>query len=72
MLSSFNHRMKKILFVNEEHDMTLMFKKAIESIGFSVDALNDSRRARREYRRTPQKRHRQLVHLLSYYLWYRR
>ena len=38
MLSSFNHRMKKILFVNEEHDMTLMFKKAIESIGFSVDA----------------------------------
>ena len=72
MLSSFNHRMKKILFVNEEHDMTLMFKKAIESIEFSVDALNDSRRERREYRRTPQKRHRQLVHLLSYYLWYRR
>jgi DNA-binding response OmpR family regulator len=72
MLSSFNHKMKKILFVNEEHDMTLIFKKALESIGFSVDAFNDSGRARREYRRTPQKRHRQLVHLLGYYLWYRR
>jgi DNA-binding response OmpR family regulator len=54
MLSSFNHKMKKILFVNEEHDMTLIFKKALESIGFSVDAFNDSGRARREYRRTPQ------------------
>ncbi len=49
MLSSFNHKMKKILFVNEEHDMTLIFKKALESIGFSVDAFNDSGRARREY-----------------------
>jgi DNA-binding response OmpR family regulator len=57
--------MKKILFVNEEHDMTLIFKKALESIGFSVDAFNDSGRARREYRRIPQKRHRQLVHLLG-------
>jgi hypothetical protein len=46
--------MKKILFVNEEHDMTLIFKKALESVGFSVDAFNDSGRARREYRRTPQ------------------
>jgi hypothetical protein len=41
--------MKKILSVNEEHDMTLIFRKALESIGFSVDAFNDSGRARREY-----------------------
>jgi DNA-binding response OmpR family regulator len=50
--------MKKILLVNEKHDMTLIFKKALESIGFSVDAFNDSGKVRREYRRTHQKRHR--------------
>jgi hypothetical protein len=64
--------MRKILFVNEGHNMALIFKKALEFIGFSVDTSNDSRRARREYRRTPQKMHRQLVHLLGYYLWYLR
>lgn len=36
--------------------MTLIFKKELESIESSVDAFNDSGRARREYRRTPQKR----------------
>ncbi|HEV2876556.1 MAG TPA: hypothetical protein VGW09_04715 [Nitrososphaeraceae archaeon] len=44
-LSSFNHKKKKILFVDDEHDMTLIFKKALESVGFSVDAFNDSERA---------------------------
>jgi hypothetical protein len=68
MLTSFNHKIRKILFVNEEHNLALIFKKALESIGFSVGASNDSGRARREYRRTPQKRHRQLFHLLGYYL----
>ena len=52
--------------------MTLIFKKALESIESSVDAFNDSGRARREYRRTSQKRHGQLVQLLGYYLLYRR
>jgi hypothetical protein len=52
--------------------MTLIFKKALESIESSVDAFNDSGRARREYRRTSQKRHGQLVQLLGYYLWYRK
>lgn len=36
-LSSFNHKIKKILFVDDEHDMTL-FKKALESAGFSIDS----------------------------------
>ncbi|HEX5978591.1 MAG TPA: response regulator [Nitrososphaeraceae archaeon] len=44
-ISSFNHKKKKILFVDDEHDMTLIFKKALESSGFSVDAFNDSERA---------------------------
>ena len=43
-MSSFNHKIKRILFVDDEHDMTLIFKKTLESAGFSVDALNDSER----------------------------
>lgn len=43
-MSSFNNKIKRILFVDEEHDMTLIFKKTLESAGFSVDAFNDSER----------------------------
>jgi hypothetical protein len=35
-MSSFNHKIKRILFVDDEHDMTLIFKKASESAGFRV------------------------------------
>jgi hypothetical protein len=41
-MSSFNNKIKRILFVDEEHDM--IFKKTLESAGFSVDAFNDSER----------------------------
>lgn len=33
---------KKILFVDDEPDMTLLFKMALESGGFGVDVFNDS------------------------------
>ena len=49
-LSSFNHKIKKILFVDDEHDMALIFKKALESAGFSVDAFNDSERALKNFK----------------------
>ena len=41
-MSSFNNKIKRILFVDEEHDM--IFKKTLESAGFSVDAFSDSER----------------------------
>lgn len=41
-MSSFNNKIKRTLFVDEEHDM--IFKKTLESAGFSVDAFNDSER----------------------------
>ena len=41
-MSSFNNKIKRILFVDEEHDM--IFKKTLESAGFSFDAFNDSER----------------------------
>ncbi len=41
-MSSFNNKIKRILFVDEEHDM--IFKKTLESAVFSVDSFNDSER----------------------------
>ena len=49
-LSSSNHKKKKILFVDDEHDMTLIFKKALESSGFSVDVFNDSEIALKNFK----------------------
>ncbi|HEU4448291.1 MAG TPA: response regulator [Nitrososphaeraceae archaeon] len=48
--SSFNQKIKRILFVDDEPDMTLIFKKALESAGFSVDAFNDSERALKNFK----------------------
>jgi CheY-like chemotaxis protein len=50
--SSFNQKIKRILFVDDEPDMTLIFKKALESAGFSVDAFNDSERALKNFKTT--------------------
>jgi DNA-binding response OmpR family regulator len=36
--------------VDDEHDMALIFKKALESAGFSVDAFNDSERALKNFK----------------------
>jgi DNA-binding response OmpR family regulator len=41
-LSSSNKEHKKILFVDDEPDLTFMFKEGIEYAGFSVDAFNNS------------------------------
>jgi PleD family two-component response regulator len=49
-LSSLNNK-KKVLFVDDEWDMTSLFKRALESSGFSVDIFNDSERALRTKRR---------------------
>jgi DNA-binding response OmpR family regulator len=48
-LSSSNKK-KKILFVDDEPDMVLIFKKTLESAGFSVDAFNDSERALKNFK----------------------
>jgi DNA-binding NtrC family response regulator len=41
-LSSNNKKKKKILFVDDESDMTSLFKSILELAGFSVDIFNDS------------------------------
>lgn len=41
---------KKILFVDDEPDMTLLFKMALESGGFGVDVFNDSGDALRNFK----------------------
>ena len=33
---------KKILLVDDELDLTFIFKKGLEDVGLSVDALNNS------------------------------
>jgi DNA-binding response OmpR family regulator len=48
-VSSSNHKKKKILFVDNEHDVTSLFKKALELAGFSVDVFNDSVRALKNF-----------------------
>ena len=40
-----NNKKKKILFVDNEPDMTSLFKSVLESGGFSVDIFNDSANA---------------------------
>ena len=40
--SSNKNRKKKILFVDDEPDLTFLFKKGLEYAGFSVDAFNNS------------------------------
>lgn len=40
-----NNKKKKILFVDDEPDMTSLFKSILESVGFSVDIFNDSANA---------------------------
>jgi CheY-like chemotaxis protein len=41
-LSSNNKKKKQILFVDDEPDMTSLFKSILEFAGFSVDIFNDS------------------------------
>jgi DNA-binding response OmpR family regulator len=36
-----NNKKKKILFVDDEPDMTIMLKIALERIGFTIDIFND-------------------------------
>jgi CheY-like chemotaxis protein len=38
---SSNHKKKRILFVDNEPDITTMLKKALEHAGFSIDVFND-------------------------------
>ena len=40
--SSSNNRKKKILFVDDEPDITSLFKKVLEYAGFIVDVFSDS------------------------------
>jgi CheY-like chemotaxis protein len=40
-LSSNKKKKKKILFLDDEPDMTAMLKMALESVGFTVDIFND-------------------------------
>jgi DNA-binding NtrC family response regulator len=47
-LSSSNK--KKILFVDDEPDLTSLFKKVLESAGFHVNAFNNSADALREFK----------------------
>jgi PleD family two-component response regulator len=39
---SSNNKKKRILFVDDEPDLTSLFKKALESAGFSVNVFNNS------------------------------
>ncbi len=39
---SSNSRKRKILFVDDEPDLTFMFKEGLEYAGFSVEAFNNS------------------------------
>jgi DNA-binding response OmpR family regulator len=49
-LSSSNNKKKKVLFVDDEWDMTSLLKKALKSSGFSVDVFNDSERALKNFK----------------------
>jgi DNA-binding response OmpR family regulator len=48
--SSNNNRKKKILFVDDEPDLTFLFKKGLEYAGFSVDAFNNSADALKDFK----------------------
>jgi DNA-binding NtrC family response regulator len=47
---SSNDNKKRILFVDDEPDLTSLFKKALESAGFSVNVFNNSADALREFK----------------------
>ncbi len=47
---SSNNKKKKILFVDDEPDLTSLFKKVLESAGFSVDVFNNSADALRDFK----------------------
>jgi DNA-binding NtrC family response regulator len=47
---SSNNKKKRILFVDDEPDLTSLFKKALESAGFSVNVFNNSDDALRDFK----------------------
>ena len=47
---SSNNKKKKILFVDDEPDLTSLIKKALESAGFSVNVFNNSADALRDFK----------------------
>jgi DNA-binding response OmpR family regulator len=47
---SSNNNKKKILFVDDEPDLTSLFKKVLESAGFSVTVFNNSADALKVFR----------------------
>ena len=48
--SSNKNRKKKILFVDDEPDLTFIFKEGLEYAGFSVDAFNNSADALKNFK----------------------
>ena len=48
--SSQKERKKKILFVDDEPDMTIMLKIALERVGFTIDIFNDPVLALKNFR----------------------
>jgi DNA-binding NtrC family response regulator len=49
-LLSSNNKKKRILFVDDEPDLTSLFKKVLESAGFSVNVFNNSADALRDFK----------------------
>jgi DNA-binding response OmpR family regulator len=47
---SSNNNKKRILFVGDEPDLTSLFKKALESAGFSVNVFNNSADALKDFK----------------------
>ena len=47
---SSNNNKKRILFVDDEPDLTSLFKKALESAGFSVNVFNNSADALKDFK----------------------
>ena len=47
---SSNNKKKRILFVDDEPDMTMIFRMALERAGFDVDTFNDPVLAIRNFR----------------------
>ena len=47
---SSNNKKKRILFVDDEPDLTSLFKKVLESAGFNVNVFNNSSDALRDFK----------------------
>jgi DNA-binding response OmpR family regulator len=47
---SSNNKKKRILFVDDEPDLTSLIKKALESAGFSINVFNNSTDALRDFK----------------------